>query len=78
MDKEKNTFGALLRNARKKNGLSQRDVAIKAGQNVRSIQKIENGEREPRVFLAVRLAIAAGMEPGEFFTTLAAEMKETE
>ena len=78
MDKEKKTFGALLRNARKKNGLSQRDVAIKAGQNVRSIQKIENGEREPRVFLAVRLAVASGMEPGEFFTALAGEMKEAE
>ncbi len=77
MDKEKNTFGALLRSARKKNGLSQRDVALKAGQNVRSIQKIENGEREPRVFLAVRLAIASGMEPGEFFKTLADTMRET-
>jgi transcriptional regulator with XRE-family HTH domain len=78
MDKENNTFGKLLRAARKKNGLSQRDVANRAGQNVRSIQKIENGEREPRVFLAVRLAVAAGMEPGEFFTALAGEMKDAE
>ena len=78
MDKEKNIFGALLRDARKKNGLSQRDVAIKAGQNVRSIQKIESGEREPRVFLAVRLAMASGMEPGEFFAALADAMQEAE
>lgn len=77
MDKENNFFGTLLRDARKKNGLSQRDVAIKAGQNVRSIQKIENGEREPRVFLAVRLAAAAGMEPGDFFAALAGVMKKT-
>lgn len=78
MDKRKNPFGELLRNARKKNGLSQRDVAVRAGQNVRSIQKIENGEREPRVLLAVRLAVASGMELGEFFTTLADAMKEVE
>jgi len=78
MDKENNIFGALLRSSRKKNGFSQRDVAIKAGQNVRSIQKIENGEREPRVFLAVRLAIASGMKPGEFFTALADKIKEAE
>ena len=37
-----------------------------------------NGERKPRVFLAVRIAIASGMEPGEFFTALADAMKEAE
>ena len=71
MDKEKNTFGTLLRDARKKNGLSQRDLAAKAGQNVRSVQKIENGQREPRLFLALKLVKASGAEPGAFFTALA-------
>lgn len=71
MDNEKNLFGMLLREARKKNGFSQRYLAEKTGQNIRSIQKIENGEREPRVFLALRLAEASGMAPGEFFTALA-------
>lgn len=75
MDKEKNLFGTLLREARKKNGLSQRYLAEKTGQNIRSIQKIENGEREPRVFLALRLAEASGMTPGEFFTALAAALR---
>lgn len=70
MDIKKNTFGTLLREARKKNGLSQRAVAERAGQNVRSVQKIENGQREPRLFLALQLVEAAGAEPGAFFAAL--------
>ena len=60
-----------MRKARKKNGFSQREVAERAGQNVRSVQKIENGQREPRLFLAMRLVIASGAEPGAFFAALA-------
>ena len=67
-----------MRSSRKKNGLSQRRVAIKAGQKLRRIQKIENGEREPRVFPTVRPAIASGMESGEFFTDLTDKMREAE
>lgn len=78
MDKENNTFGTLLRDARKKNGLSQRDVAAKAGQNVRSVQKIENGQREPRLFLALQLVIASGVEPGAFFAALAEAVNREE
>lgn len=75
MDKVQNLFGSLLREARKKNGVSQRHLAEKTGQNIRSIQKIENGEREPRVYLALRLAEASGMTAGEFFTQLAEAQK---
>lgn len=78
MNKEKNTFGVLLRDARKKNGLSQRDVAERAGQNIRSVQKIENGQREPRLFLALQLVEAAGAEPGAFFAELAKNVKTEE
>ena len=75
MDKVQNLFGSLLREARKKNGFSQRHLAEKTGQNIRSIQKIENGEREPRVYLALRLAEASGMTAAEFFEQLAEAQK---
>ena len=77
MEKEKNLFGTLLREARKKNGLSQRHLAEKTGQNIRSIQKIENGEREPRIFLALRLAEASGAAPGDFFAALAEAQRKS-
>ncbi len=43
-----NNIGEKIRSARKKKGLSQEDLAENAKVNLRTIQRIENNENEPR------------------------------
>lgn len=38
--------------------------------HTRNIQRIEDGSRQPGVLLALRMVVAVGAEPGEFFETL--------
>ena len=54
-------FGGALRQARNRAGLSQAELAEKAGLDQRAISTWETRVREPGLFAAVRLAEALGV-----------------
>lgn len=54
-------FGATLQELRLKSGLSQADLANKAGMSVRTIQGWEQGRRRPRADALLVLAKALGV-----------------
>ena len=59
-------FSGLLRGYRERAGLSQNELARRAGVNPGSINRIESGEREPSSReLIVRLSDALGLSPFE-------------
>ena len=56
------TAGALLRQARKRVGLSQVDLAARAGVTQSVISAYESGQRQPSIPALARLVDAAGLE----------------
>jgi predicted nucleotidyltransferase/DNA-binding XRE family transcriptional regulator len=54
--------GALLRQARKRAGLSQVDLAARAGVTQSVISAYESGQRQPSIPALARLVDAAGLE----------------
>jgi uncharacterized protein len=56
------TAGALLRQARKRAGLSQVDLAARAGVTQSVISAYESGQRQPSIPALARLTGAAGFE----------------
>ena len=62
MDPEPATAGALLRQARKRAGLSQVDLASRAGVTQSVISAYESGQRQPSLPALARLIDAAGFE----------------
>ena len=56
------TAGALLRQARKRAGLSQVDLAARAGVTQSVISAYESGQRQPSIPALARLVDAAGFE----------------
>ena len=56
------TAGALLRQARKRAGLSQVDLAARAGVTQSVISAYESGQRQPPIPALARLVDAAGFE----------------
>ena len=50
MNKPKSPFGAKLREQRKALGLTQTELAQKAGLSLMTIQRYESGERTPKLF----------------------------
>ena len=59
---EPDTAGALLRQARKRAGLSQVDLAAQAGVTQSVISAYESGQRQPSIPALARLVGAAGFE----------------
>ena len=59
---ESATAGALLRQARKRAGLSQVDLAARAGVTQSVISAYESGQRQPSIPALARLVGAAGFE----------------
>src|SRR5436305_12191091 len=59
-------FGERLRRVREQAGLSQRELAEKAGCNPFTVAKAERGEQEPAWPLVLALARALGVEVGAF------------
>ncbi len=53
-------FGAALRIARELSGLSQADVAVRAGCGFAAVSKVETEARAPSLRLALALADAVG------------------
>lgn len=56
------TFGIAVRDARKRNGLRQEDVAIAAGVGLRFVIELERGKPTSQLDRALRVARAAGLE----------------
>ncbi|MBE1576268.1 helix-turn-helix domain-containing protein [Amycolatopsis roodepoortensis] len=66
-------FGVLLRDARRRAGLTQEGLAARAGVGVRTIRRLENGGgTDPRVGTVTLLADALGITPRERADLLAA------
>src|SRR5229473_305368 len=59
------TFGDLLRHYRQAAGLTQQQLAERAGLSVHGIQKLERGATHPYRDTAQRLELALQLEPGE-------------
>ena len=59
---EQTTAGAMLRRARKRAGLSQVDLAARAGVTQSVISAYESGQRQPSLPALARLIGAAGFE----------------
>jgi transcriptional regulator with XRE-family HTH domain len=57
------TFAARLREERKRHGLSQQELAFKAGVNVGYVGKLERGESAVGLDLIARLADTLGITP---------------
>src|SRR5262245_59462886 len=55
------TFGQVLKRLRQEAGLSQMDLAVKAGLNLFTVAKIEQGHREPSWATVQALARALGV-----------------
>lgn len=61
-------FGKNLNRCRKRAGLSQEAVAIRASLHRTEIGLLERGERTPRIDTAIKLAGAVGVELGDLLT----------
>jgi transcriptional regulator with XRE-family HTH domain len=58
-------FGDNLRRVRRREGLSQEDLAVRASLHRTEIGKLENTERVPRIDTLIQLAGAMAVAPGE-------------
>lgn len=59
-------FGAVLRRLRVAAGLSQSQLADRAGMALGGVTKLEQGEREPAWRTVLDLCVAIGCEPNDF------------
>ena len=57
-------FGTNLREARKKLGLTQEQVAQRSGVHSTEVSRIEGGKRDPKISTLERLAKAVEVQPG--------------
>lgn len=64
-------FGAFFRDARIRSGLSLWSLSLRMGYHIRNLQRIEKGEHQPGVNLALRMLRAVDEEPGSFMRRLA-------
>jgi transcriptional regulator with XRE-family HTH domain len=60
-------FGATVRRFREQSGLSQEELAAKAGIHRTYIGGIERGERNPTLLMIHRLARALGIKSAQLF-----------
>lgn len=63
-------FGRNLARCRKRAGLSQEEVAVRASLHRTAVGQIERGERVARVDTLVKLAGSLGLPPGELLVGL--------
>jgi transcriptional regulator with XRE-family HTH domain len=61
------TFGKTVRRFRKQTGLSQEELADRAGIHRTYIGGIERGERNPTLLMIHRLAKALAIKPARLF-----------
>lgn len=70
LEGEKTGFGSLLKYARLKHGLSQRDLVEASGYNLRNLSNLENGRQIPGVMSALKLSCASGCDLVWFYSVL--------
>ncbi len=58
-------LGSNLRDARKRLGLTQEEVAERSGVHATEVSRIEAGKRDPRASTLQRLAEAVEVQPGQ-------------
>jgi transcriptional regulator with XRE-family HTH domain len=58
------SLGSNLRDARKRLGLTQEQVAERSGVHATEVSRIEGGKRDPKVSTLERLAVALEAPPG--------------
>lgn len=63
-------FGPAFRQERVKLNVSQWTLAMRLRYHIRNLQRIEGGVRQPGVMLALRMVLAVGAVPGDFFQKL--------
>jgi transcriptional regulator with XRE-family HTH domain len=66
-------FGARLKELRVKAGMSQAQLAEKAGMNLFGVAKLEQGQREPGWGTVLKLAAALGVDCTAFSTPAASD-----
>jgi len=57
-----NSIAAELETVRKASGLTQEQLAVKAGLNRMTVQRLESGTLDPRLSTVLEMARAMGME----------------
>lgn len=67
MDAFSAAFGAHIRSLRRQAGLSQEEVAHRAGIHVTYLSGIERGRRNPSLGNIRRVALALGVSVGDLF-----------
>ena len=70
MEDVRTLFGRRMRELRKERGLSQEELAHRAGLHYTYIGGIERGERNPALVNISRIAVALGVSLAEFFSVL--------
>lgn len=68
-------FGAALRAVRLEHDLAQEDLAHLAGVERSHVGKIERGEHMPTMAIALKLALALGMNLSELVVRMEAELR---
>lgn len=63
MYKVNERFAENLRKVRKQKGISQEELAARAGLDLTTVNELENGNREPMLNTIVKLAKALGVSP---------------
>ena len=63
-------FGANLRRARERSGLSQEQLSERSRLHLTEISRLENGRRDPRLTTIVRLAGGLGIPPADLLAGL--------
>jgi XRE family transcriptional regulator, regulator of sulfur utilization len=70
-------FGSNLRYCRRRVGLSQEELAVRASLHRTAVGQLERGERVARVDTVVKLAGSLGIPPGELLDGLGWEPGST-
>lgn len=68
---EKCPFGPLFATHRKRREISLWQLCLRLHYHPRNVQRIENGQQEPRLGLALKMVAALGADMGAFFAELA-------
>ncbi|CDK97850.1 conserved protein of unknown function, containing Helix-turn-helix type 3 [Magnetospirillum gryphiswaldense MSR-1 v2] len=63
-------FGQILRDARTSSGLTQEELAFRAGMNVTYLSDIERGRWNPSLAMIVDLAVGLGVHPSDLLKGL--------
>jgi transcriptional regulator with XRE-family HTH domain len=63
-------FGEQLKNFRKECGISQEELALRAGLDRTYISGLECGKRNPTLKILVKLAVSLNMKPSELLMNL--------